>query len=70
MRRTRATSICAQAMRQAISNRSLPASGPAMARAKAAIWSANAGSRPAGWLNPCRTALRDERALPSAVFGP
>jgi len=41
-----------------------------MARARAATQSANAGSRPAGRLSPCRTALREERALPSGVLGP
>ena len=41
-----------------------------MARARAAIWSAKTGSRPAGRLSPCRTALRDDRALPWGVFGP
>ena len=43
---------------------------PAPPRSRAAICCANAGSRPAGWLNPCRTALREERALPSGVLGP
>jgi hypothetical protein len=41
-----------------------------MARTRAAIWSAKTGSTPAGRLSPCRTALRDDRALPSGVFGP
>ena len=31
---------------------------------------ARMGSRPAGRLGPCRTALRDELALPSDVVGP
>ena len=69
-RRDRHTSTWAQAIRQAIAKRSVPAAGPAMARARAAIWSAKTGSRPAGRLSPCRTALRDDRALPSGVFGP
>jgi hypothetical protein len=41
-----------------------------MARAKAAISFANAGSSAAGRLKPCRSALRAERALPAGVFGP
>jgi hypothetical protein len=69
-RRTRRTSICAAAMRHAISNCSCPASGPAMARAKAASSCARAGTSPAGRLKPCRHALRAERALPSTVLGP
>jgi hypothetical protein len=64
------TSICAAATVHAISNRSSPACGPAMARAKAAIRSASAGSSAAGRLKPWRVALREERALPSGVFGP
>jgi hypothetical protein len=69
-RRARMTSTCAAAMISALSNRSLPAEGPAMASAKAAIFSASAGSSAAGRLKPCRSALPEERALPSGVFGP
>jgi hypothetical protein len=69
-RRTRATSICAAAIRHAISKRCKGASVPAIARAKAPTSFASMGSRQAGRLKPCRSALRAERALPSGVFGP
>src|SRR5271166_5075504 len=69
-RRTRATSICSTAIRHAIEKRSVPAAGPAMARVRAAISFANAGSRQAGRLKPCRSALLAELALPAGVFGP
>jgi len=68
-RRARPTSTCAAAILHAIAKRSRPASGPATDRARAAICCAQTGSRPAGRLKPCRTALREERALPSGVFG-
>jgi hypothetical protein len=41
-----------------------------MARAKATSSGSRTGISPAGRLKPCRHALRAERALPSAVFGP
>jgi hypothetical protein len=69
-RRARMTSTCAAAILPAMSTRSGPAFGPAMARAKSAISCASAGSSPAGRLRPWRSALRAERALPSGVFGP
>jgi hypothetical protein len=70
LRAARAHDFDLRQIMPAMSNRSGPAFGPAMARAKAAISCASAGSSPAGLLRPCRSALRAERALPSGVFGP
>jgi hypothetical protein len=69
-RRARITSICAQAIRHAIRKRSPLTCGPAMRRASSAIRCVKARSRLAGRVRPCCSALREERGLPSGVFGP
>ena len=68
--RARCTSICAAAMRVARANAVGSASGPASASANSVTCWWNAGSAIAGTPKACRRALREERALPSGVFGP
>jgi hypothetical protein len=63
-------SICAAAMQQASAKRRALACGPAIARARAAMSSASAGSCSAGRLRPWRRALRAEIAFPAGVLGP
>jgi hypothetical protein len=68
--RARCTSICAAAMTVARANAMGSASGPASASANSLTCWWNAGSAIAGTPKPRRRALREERALPSGVFGP
>jgi len=65
----RARSTCASATRRAHSTISSFAPGPAIERASASTSGAAAPSGRAA-ANPWRSAFRDERARPNAVFGP
>jgi hypothetical protein len=67
---TRRASKNAAAIPVAMTSSAGSALAPAIARASFMVCSWNAGSEIALTLKPCLRALRQERALPSAVFGP